>query len=699
MGTGVRDKYHVALNGKGYMLRGAPGNPAYSRSILPSQINRLAVSDLAYSDFAGQGLFYIAQTDWSAGIKNERLWRDDGKYYYSTNIDAFSDQGQISLTKSCALAVAIAQEVDITAGINCSVAGTFASYIGTDENPSTGKGIVYELIGSDSWNDISSTSFGTNNNVIDQLLGHKDNLWCLTWGGATTFVVSYWNDSTWTDVTAAIASVVTGGSVKVGCAACEVNGVLYVGLKDAGGGSKVFIVSTSDGGSTFSSEVELNANDVILDMIGYGSYLYYLLYNSGVITLKIFDPATNADSIITTFKGTSPRNDYGLAGRLLFVLNGKLVITIPANDIWEYDGSTLGRIYNTNTTKYNIGMEAYPYLAGGGAMKDNRIYWGNLVYDGEYFFNYSKNLDDENNKFFYPIFTNSSNNFYFHSDYLNSYKRLWLESSSVYKSGTDQNFLIMSEMSPITALDKILSSIAVVYSVADVGESIKIQYSIDNMTTWTTIGSLTYAADGSTTKKTFSIPGNVIFSKIWFKIFLNGDGTSTPELLDFVMAYRPMPEYKSGWSMRLNFSESVLLLNRQTEQREGYELLAQLWNEKLVKQRMVLEDIDYVETSLTGNMSATATSAAIANGSRLPRQGRIRAVSGTVAEEMYYTSAYQKSIKGITRGAHGTVARAYASGQIVDNGYYVYIEDIKTDINFTDEQKTESIAQVTLIEA
>jgi hypothetical protein len=70
-----------------------------------------------------------------------------------------------------------------------------------------------------------------------------------------------------------------------------------------------------------------------------------------------------------------------------------------------------------------------------------------------------------------------------------------------------------------------------------------------------------------------------------------------------------------------------------------------------------------------------------------------------VAEEMIYTSAQSKKILGITRAARGTKARAYLSGQVLKNDYDVYIEDISTQINFTDEKKTETIAQVLLIEA
>ena len=66
----IRNKYHVAINSVGYMLRGAPNTPVYTRGVVPSTVNRLAVSDINYSDFSGQGIFYLAQTDWSAGIKS-----------------------------------------------------------------------------------------------------------------------------------------------------------------------------------------------------------------------------------------------------------------------------------------------------------------------------------------------------------------------------------------------------------------------------------------------------------------------------------------------------------------------------------------------------------------------------------------------------------------------------------------------------
>ena len=67
-------------------------------------------------------------------------------------------------------------------------------------------------------------------------------------------------------------------------------------------------------------------------------------------------------------------------------------------------------------------------------------------------------------------------------------------------------------------------------------------------------------------------------------------------------------------------------------------------------------------------------------------------------EEMTYTSADGGRIRGITRAQKWTLARAYTSADKVDNFYNVYVTDVKEQLNNTDQNKTESIAQVVLLE-
>lgn len=690
MATGVRDKYHVALNGKGYMLRGAPAKAAYSRSILPSQVSRLAVSDLAYSDFAGQGLFYLAQTDWSAGFKDEKTWRDDAKFYYSTNIDAYSQQGAIKLEKELTEYAHLSEE--IYCGCSGSVNTSTTEYVGTDDNAS-GYPQVYKWDG-DSWDSISATTFGTGQNIISNLVTHKDKLFASIVGAGNTWVVASWNGSTWTDHSSAILTASTMDGAGSSRCSCEYADSFYVFIDDAWN-DKIALMSTADGGTTWVEEMYKVTDGLPTAVCGFNDKIYYILDDYPQLHLRCFDIAASTDVLVRTFDGAASSTWGG--GRILKVFQNKLIITIPSTKIYSLDvDGNLEEIWNRDTTKYGIsGYLATGYIYWGCVEYDNRLYWGNLVYDGTAFYNHKRPASESASESLIPLYVNSDGNV----RYINTSSReyLWYNGST-YKTTIANNYLITNEMAPVQAIDKILDSVTILFEKMASGDAIQVYYSINERSTWVDLGTRSYSASDSSTKKEFKVPGNVVFNKIWFKIHLDGSSTSAV-LTDLVMAYRPMPDYKSGWSMRLNFSDQVRLLNGQDEQREGYELLSELWKEKMIKQRVILEDIDYAETYLTGSMSATATSAAIANGSRLPRQGRIRAVSGTVAEEMYYTSANQKSIKGITRGAHGTVARAYTSGQVLDNGYHVYIEDIKSEINFTDEKKTESIAQVTLIEA
>ena len=704
----VRDKYNIAINDVGYMLRGAPGKVGYSRSIVPSQVNRMAISDLAYSDFAGQGLFYLAQTDWNAGIKTERVWRDDAKFYYSTNINAFSEQGKIKLGLDTTLQVALsADNIPINCGTTCKISGAYKKYIGTDDDPVSDKAIVYRVNDDGTWIDISSTVFGTTNNLVSQLLGHKDNLWVITWGGVATYVISYYDGSAWTDISAT-AQTATSANMKHMHAMCEDGNTIYLAGSD-GTALKTYIMSSADEGVTITKEVTFDNDDItILDMIIYDGDLYYLSYLNKTIELRSYTVSETSpvDLNVATFYNCTYANVTGYGGnggRMLFNDGSKLIITIPPKFIYSYDLTTLAKIFERDATKHAIGSEASVEIRYGGTQNDNKIYWGNLVYDGEEFFNYTKNISDSTSDVLYPLFSDNNNDIFWHSDWdpTTTWTRIWQEDydGGLYKSGTDKNFLVFSEMAPITAIDKLFDSITVMYDVSDTNESIKIKYSIDNMSTWTTIGTISNSADGSTTKKTFKIPGSIIFNKIWFKVYLNGDGTSTPELLDLIMVYRPMPDYKNRWDMRLNFSDAVNLLNSQQEQRTGQELNAELWNEKVTKQTVVFKDIDYIQCDLVSAMSLTATSALVDSTKRFPRRGRIRAVSGSVAEEMTYTSARTNKLLGISRAKRGTTAKAYAAGQQLDSGYDVYVEDIRSEVNFTDENKTEHIAQVLLIES
>ena len=694
MGSGIKDKYNIAINGKGYILKGAPDRPAYLRGVVASQIERLAISDLAYSDFAGTGLFFVAQTDWSAGIKSEKKWRDDAKYWYSTNIDTYSEQGTIQLEKELQSENDFAEVV--ICGVVAEVNGSTNEYVGCEDDASGNVKIYKEAGGS--WYDISTTSFATSQNGCSQSIDHKNKLWVLTYGVGNTWVVASYNGSAWTDegevATTGIRTVSTLTNITASRCGCELAGSLYIFIDDYNS-DQVALMSTADNGSTWVEEKHWNTTKIPIACANYNSKIYYILYNNPFAELRVYDPSDSSDTLIKIFIGTS-MEEWGVGNKYLVEYNGKLIITIPNTKVYEYDGSTLTEIWSRDDDKNNIsGNIAEGIIYRGAVEYDGRLYWANLIYDGEAFYNWKRPNGDSNTNYLWLLYANQSNS---KRMLETSDKSVLWEDASTYKTTITNNFLIFNEMSEISSIEKLLHSVTIIFDKMATGQSIKMEYSIDGRATWTAVGTRTYSASDSTTRKEWMIPGSVIFNKIWWKISSDGSAT-TPKVRDVIMAYKPMPDYKNRWNMRFKMSDNFKLLNNQNEQRTGNDLLGELWNQKVAKQKVLFEDIDYVECSLISGITATGTSALVDNTSRLPRQGRIRAVSGSVAEEMTYTSATPNKILGIARGKRGTAARAYISGQTLKNDYDVYIEDIKSEIGFIDENKTESVAQVMLIES
>lgn len=693
MGTGVREKYNVAINSKGYMLRGAPNNPAYRRDEVPTAVSRLALSDLQYSDFSGSGTFFTAQTDWSAGIKSDKVWKDDAKFYYSTNIDAYSEPGAFKLLKQLASNNAFSE--DLLCGTYAEVNSVSNLYVGTGES-SDSRPKIYKFA-SGSWSEIAGTAYGTSQNAMSQVLGHKNKLYGLSIGVGYGTIIQNWNGSSWSDLTAAVSAVVDGGQISRTPCGCELAGTLYIACDDYAN-DKTFIVSTADGGSTWVKELYLQTNATITDMIGYAGKIYYLTVNGVISELRVFNPADNSDTSVQIFYNSSTPS-YGMGGRLLFILRGKLIITIPGNEIYDFDGSTLKRIFVKDAAKNLIGREADFSLAYGGVLSENRIFWANLVYDGEAFFNFKKDSADLTSTFYVPLMINNSSAMYGYSD---GTKNTLLADDTNYKGTLAKNFLVFSEMSPVVSIDKLLSNITIVFDALAANESIAAEYSINGMTSWTALTTMTSTTEGSNTSRTFSISNpssSILYKKLFVRVKLASTTTTTPVVRDVIVGYKPIPDYKNRWQLRLEMSNGVKLLNNQNEQRTGSDLLGGIWNEKATKQLVNFEDIDYVECALAANMAADAVSASVTHTRGFPSHGRIRAVSGGVAEEMIYTSAESNKILGISRGQRGTTARAYSSSQVLKNDYSVYIERMQSEINFTDETKTEHIATVVLLEA
>src|SRR3990167_913234 len=97
----TKGKFHVGLDGEGLILQGAPERLAYKQEQAAVYGQRFASGDRSYDDLSAW--WYLVQTSWAAGFKDTPSWEDDAKYFYSTNMDAYSENGSLKLAKGIAV--------------------------------------------------------------------------------------------------------------------------------------------------------------------------------------------------------------------------------------------------------------------------------------------------------------------------------------------------------------------------------------------------------------------------------------------------------------------------------------------------------------------------------------------------------------------------------------------------------------------
>jgi hypothetical protein len=629
--------------------------------------NRFASGDRGYTDFSLW--WYWAQTDWSGGIKDDKKWEDDAKYYYSTNIDAYSEVGKIKLAKAETLEKDFDEEVQC--GVNATVNAVNNNYIGTGDDASGNPKVYKESSGV--WSDISGTTIITNKSEVNQLLEHKSMLWVLTEGGGTTTTVLTYDGSSFSDKTAQIVTDTSLTQLLTSSCGFNFGETLYLACQDSPN-KLISICHTDDGGTSFTEDVLLNTGGTVLDMIGYEGDLYYLLNEGSKIILKKYDITNSVDSIISEYNNSKPLTS-SVGGKLLFNRFGKLIITIPEKEIWEYESGIMTRVYRRTDDKNDIGREAFGYLKNGGVFKDNKIFWGNLIYDGETFYNYKKDYEDATTVTdYFPVFIDDDDVAYWLKSITGNTK-LYKESSTVYRSGEDKNFIVFNEMEEVSTIDKVANVVRIIYDPFGIGEEIVVYYSINGGSSYTELGTASRTIDGSSsTQKTFLFGDDVSFRKIIFKVYLNGDGTSTPSLNDISLEYLPIPDYKYEWDLTLNSNNNLKLLDNNTEfPLSGTEIRDKVRASFLKKEVISFEDVDYQETKINdgSGVAVDDTTITVDSTDGFPNSGRLKINK----EEIFYTGKNATQFTGCTRGYRGTPASTHSDDDVVSTKYRVIVTD------------------------
>lgn len=648
----IKNKYHVALDDTGLILRGVPENPVYEMSAAPLYTSRFAQGDRTYDDFSKW--WYWVQTDWFNGLQTDREWKDNAKFYASQNIDTFSEPGVLKLHRTATQVENFDSEAICFA--YGTVGGNDSEYFGGDD------GIYTD----------GTTSPITNSpDDVRTLYPFKDYLWSGSWqffGGIDpdSVVVTY-DDSTFTDQTANIETALGWAPHK--CTAIEpfASGI-YIGVS---GENNAGIVNTSVANPTTSGDysvaVSIPGSYRFVSMKILGGDIVYLLTNNtqDYSYLFVYNIASDTNTLLREFKGVNYNTATG--NRYIIEVTEGLIVVAPNSDdiggeLWLYDGSTFTRVYQSNSFKEDLyGDEQAGYFTRGGIGLDGKAYLPGIIYDSGNIHNGFLDIGNSD-ALMWGIGVSKGGNIYLvdNTDNTIVYEK---SDSSNYRSSTGNNWLVFNKFSKVAGIPKLAYSMTIIFDKFDVGESIELEYNIDDITdssSWNDLGTASYANDGGEiTEKTFYFPENTKFRTIWIRVKMDSDGSSTPRLNDTVMEYSPAPTQDKRWKFRVDCSDSIELLSGQKQNEKGREIRGRLLKTWLSSDIVDFQDVDFAMCNLTSPVSAGDTTISVDDTSEFPEAGRLRIDN----EVIYYSGKTQTSFTGCTRGEKETDDSAHSITQ------------------------------------
>lgn len=661
--TGVRSRYHIAINGNGFVLRGTPASPQYVKEDAPTLVNQLGTGDLDYNKLNGAGWSYRTQTDWSGGFQKIKF-EDNGSFKDGQAVDVISKFGEIRL-----------QNAFVSASV-ITGSHTIQSYSIHEHKLllGTAKSAGAKVFSLTSANTLATLSAYSTISAVMSLERFGDNtlvgLKRQTAVSASVKTFAKYNGTSISAFRAAASIVRTIRSIGVRA--------YYAEFNDALSGDQLGYTTDL---STFTSAYNAGKGREISQIEQVAGAPYFFVKEGNKVDMFKWDEFGERAYPINSWDNLT---SFGVTRFLSFIIisgksNGKSVA-------FAFNGARLWQIFDDQLldTSYDFSK---PFV-----FKDN-LHTKGAFWDGQYWFPglYGKYATVQ-----YTPFINFGNRAYGFA-VTGTTTRIGFTSGGKYATS---GHLISSELGhEIGGVDKLVNSVDINFDTLTSGQTVELFRSTDGGSSFTTIGKAQFSVDGAINKKTLYFPSGFV-TKLWNSKLQMATTvpSTTPVVKDITFQYRPTPDLKKRWRVNIDAGDNIVLLNRQKEERDGKDIISRLWLEKEAKRTVVYEDLDAWNTTLVSGITKTATSAIVGSVRLMPPRGRMRVVSGGVVEEMTYTSADGNRIKGISRGQKGTVARAYLSGQQLDNFYNIVVTDIREQSSTTDEKKTESIATVTLLE-
>lgn len=656
----VRSKYHIALNNIGFNLRGAPSRPQYLKERAPSLVNQLGIGDLNYNSLNGSGWSFWTQTDWSGGFQTIKF-KDDASFKDGQAVDTIKTFGQVSL------------QYGWTSGAQITGGHAYGSHgvHNLDLLLGTVKSGAAKIFKVTSANTVSTLSAYAGISAVNSMSRFKD--WTIigltrTSGSFKTLVRFNGTAISAFRSTNPIVRAVKGIGIRA-----------YISEYVAALSGDALYHATNL--SAFTKDYEAGKGRKITRIEDLQGIPYFFIVDGKRVEFNAWDETNSVAVPIYVWENLT---NFGVKKYL-----SNMIITGTSNNksiAFSFDGDKLTQIFDDQVrdTTYDFSK---PFEFGGS------LHVKGASYDGEFWFPgvYGK-FDTTYN---YTPFENFSNKIY---GYFTSGSHIRLGYQDTAKYAISGHVVSSEFGSNVGSVDKLVNSVDINTNSLAVGQTVEIYRSTDGGSTFNSIGKASFSQDGSIKKKTLYFPSGFV-TKLWnYKAQLVGNGTSTPTLSDVTFQYRVVPDLRRRWTLSVDAGDRVMLLNRQQEDRDGKAIVADLWQEMENKRTVPYEDVDAFEVTLRGNFSSTATSANVSDTRLMPPRGRMRIKLSGIVEEMSYTSADGGYIRGITRGLKNTLARNYLSGTNVDNFYNAIITDIKEQVNNTDQNKTESIAQITILE-
>lgn len=577
-------------------------------------------------------------------------------------------------------------------------------YIGTANENGNSQPIIYASDDDGAnFSDISTAEFTNSGRIaFVQLTAPFGVLWAhtMTQGTDEANIVNTWDGDVWTDQSAYIAAVnglsITPHSSRASAAYGGTN-YMFIDNLDEGyalvSTDVVLPTAAGDYDLMFERAASLQAPIAACEFEG---SIYYLvgkgIVAGAVVTsleLRQYDIANDVDIFLKEFKNVSARCDFG-SNNLLINTGSSLLVTVPPAEIWELQGGALQRIFKADEVKRYLGGnegtftpgEVHPWLRLGGVVADNKVWWGNLIYDPvqKYFFNGFKNVadhDDYSDNLVVPICVDSHDDILYFSEFDISELQRYDYDRTTWKTGdNNSSFLIFSLHDKLQSIDKLLHMVTLGFEPFDTGETLEVYYSTlptpsTNIADWTNLGAASNFSDGSSVVfKNLLFPSGTTAKKVWFRIQLFGDGTSSPELTDFTLEYLPIPDYKKQWTLNANLADELKTLDGSLIEKTAREMKSRLEKAWWTKSQLDFQDVDFASTALTDSpLTNSATTVNVSSTNDFPEQGRIRIED----EEILYTGKTPKSFTGCIRGARGTKAVPHNAASVVHNGFKVLV--------------------------